>query len=309
MMRDRLKQALKNLIRRTGYVIARSDTIDGYRRRLEAVSDCDQKLEYQRAALVEYQKKLERAPDYQAMMALLGERAGMLNLEPEFLPLFKDCRAYTMTSWECMYALWKSVIYVVENEIPGAFVECGVWRGGSMRLVAKTLLQLGVTDRDLYLYDTFTGMTKPTERDVDYCGNRALPEWEKCQKRDVWWSYASKVEVMENMRVGYRENRMFFVEGPVEQTLHVDPPGPIALLRLDTDWYESTRCEMQYLYPRLEAGGVLILDDYGEYDGARAAVDEFFSVQSKPLLNRVDYSCRLMIKHEEGMKRDGRYTG
>src|SRR5262249_12049084 len=103
----------------------------------------------------EYQFKLERSYDYQALMAQHQLRAGMANLELEFLALYEQCRQYTMTSWERLYALYKSAQYTVENRIPGGLVECGVWRGGSMKLVAHVLCSLGDTTRTLFLYDTF----------------------------------------------------------------------------------------------------------------------------------------------------------
>lgn len=89
-----------------------------------------------------------------------------------------------------------------------------------------------------------------------------------------------------------------FVIGPVEETLITKVPERIALLRLDTDWYESTRAELEYLYPRLVVGGVLIVDDYGHWKGARKAVDEYFAAlgNDAPLLNRLDYTGRMAVR-------------
>ena len=88
------------------------------------------------------------------------------------------------------------------------------------------------------------------------------------------------------------------MRGPVEQTIPATVPGQLALLRLDTDWYESTRHELEHLYPALETGGVLIVDDYGHWDGAARAVDEYFARQGSPLLlTRTDYTGRMAVKH------------
>src|SRR5262249_21710708 len=100
--------------------------------------------------ITEYQLKLERSYDYQAIMAQDQIRLGLTNLEPEFRALYEQCREYTMTSWERLYSFYKSVQYVIENRIPGDIVECGVWRGGGMKLAAQTLLARGATDRRLY---------------------------------------------------------------------------------------------------------------------------------------------------------------
>jgi hypothetical protein len=167
-----------------------------------------------------------------------------------------------------------------------------------MMAVALTLLQLGQTGRDLYLFDTFSGMTAPTEEDVRRSGERAADLLaQEAANADIW-AIASLDEVQEAvLGVGYPRERIHFVEGPVEETLPAHAPDEIALLRLDTDWYASTKHELVHLYPRLTAGGVLILDDYGYWQGARRAVDEYASENGLALLlNRVDNTGRVAIK-------------
>jgi O-methyltransferase len=247
----------------------------------------------------EYQFKLERSYDYQAIMAQDQLRAGMSNLEPEFLALYEQCRQYTMTSWERLYALYKSVQYTVENRIPGDLVECGVWRGGSMKLVAHVLHSLGDTNRTLFLYDTFEGMTEPDPAvDIDFSGNEAVSDWREVQRRGVKWAYAPVEEVQQIIASsGYPMEKVKLVKGRVEETIPGTIPASIALLRLDTDWYSSTKHEMEHLYPKLSPQGILILDDYGHYQGARRGVDEYLSkLNKKPLLQRIDYSCCLAVK-------------
>ena len=94
---------------------------------------------------------------------------------------------------------------------------------------------------------------------------------------------------------GYPPEWVAYVEGLVEETITRSAPTRIALLRLDTDWYESTHHELVHLYPQLERGGVLIVDDYGHFAGARKAVDEYFA-DDPILLSRIDYTGRMAVK-------------
>ena len=205
---------------------------------------------------------------------------------------------YTMTTPPRIYALIRAVEYVSARAISGALVECGVWRGGSMMAVAITLLRLGITDRDLYLFDTFTGMTAPSDEDVKHSGERAVDLLADQGRESDIWAIASIEDVREAvLGVGYPEERIHFVQGPVEETLPERAPREIALLRLDTDWYSSTKHELVHLYPRLMSGGILILDDYGYWKGARRAVDEYISENGLTLLlNRIDNTARSSIK-------------
>jgi O-methyltransferase len=208
---------------------------------------------------------------------------------PELEQTIKRVRRNTMTTPRRIAALCDGVEHVVRAEVPGAIVECGVWKGGSMMAAALTLLRLGATDRDLYLFDTFQGMPPPTQDDTfsAYDGYSPMRHWRRRANRggaaESTWHYPAE--------------RVHLVEGRVEETLPQRAPEAIALLRLDTDWYESTRHELETLYPRLAPGGVLILDDYGHYEGARRAVDEYFDAHGgRPLLTRVDYTGRVGVK-------------
>lgn len=217
----------------------------------------------------------------------------------EDVALCESVAAITMTSPERIVALRDAVRYVVDNRIEGDVVECGVWRGGSMVVVAKTLLSLGSV-RDLYLCDTFEGMSAATEHDRAFDGRSADSMLDATARKEgnSVWCIAGEEDVRQNLgRTGYPGERQHFVRGKVEDTLPAAAPEKIALLRLDTDWYESTRHELEVLYPRLVDGGVLILDDYGYWQGARKAVDEYFAKQpKKPLLHRIDLTGRMTVK-------------
>ncbi|MCU0431813.1 MAG: TylF/MycF family methyltransferase [Cytophagaceae bacterium] len=220
--------------------------------------------------------------------------------DPLFLELYKKCKPYTMTSMERMYALYHSVCYLVQHKIQGDIVECGVWRGGSSMMIALTLKALGDTNRRLYLYDTFEGMSEPTELDKTKDGENAAELLQKNvnNKENSVWCYAGLEDVKQNMnRTAYPAAQIQLIKGKVEDSIPGTMPASLALLRLDTDWYESTRHELLHLYPLLCNKGVLIIDDYGHWEGARKAVDEYFANQPV-LLNRIDYTGRIAIKVE-----------
>jgi hypothetical protein len=212
---------------------------------------------------------------------------------------------YTLTGVARLQAVVDAVRYCVARELPGAFAECGVWRGGSVLAMILTLQELGRADRDLYLYDTFEGMTAPTELDVSSLDPPALSTWNEAQARGetAWPEFFDPALTGERAvsellaATGYPAERLHLVRGPVEETLPARAPDRLALLRLDTDWYASTRHELEQLYPRLVREGVLIVDDYGHWEGARKAVDEYFDRHAPaPLLQRVDYTCRMAVK-------------
>lgn len=237
-----------------------------------------------------------------AEIAAKREYAGIVDTD---LALIEAVSPYTMTGWQRIHALIEAVRYCTRRGLPGAFAECGVWRGGSVLAMILVLQELGIDDRDIWLYDTFEGMTAPTEHDISPLEAPALKTWRDSQVRhEQPWSTLFKPEVFneESVRAmllstGYPEARLHFIRGSVEETLPAHMPQKMALLRLDTDWYESTRHELTHLYPRLEIGGVLIIDDYGHWAGCKRAVDEYLAQQSPTLLlNRIDYTGRIAVK-------------
>jgi O-methyltransferase len=203
---------------------------------------------------------------------------------------------WTMTSVERIYALIHAVRYVNSNSIQGDIVECGVWKGGSMAAIARTLLQIQDVKRDLYLFDTFQGMSEPTSKDLDYMGRQAsdlMIETPGVKCADAPLESVQKVLY----DTGYPREKLHFVQGKVEETIPVSAPDSISLLRLDTDWYESTKHELVHLFPRLSRNGVIIIDDYGHWQGSRQACDEYFSRNGIAiLLNRIDFGSRMALK-------------
>jgi O-methyltransferase len=230
-----------------------------------------------------------------------GYKFSHKDMDEAFMPIHESVRPFTMTTIERTFSVFKAVEYIVKHNIPGDFVECGVWRGGSSMVIAKTLLHFGVKNRKIYLYDTYEGMSAPTEKDRDLDDDPAeaqLNRAVKTNKAGGVWCYADLEDVQANIfSTGYPKDHVFFVKGKVEDTIPNTLPSQIALLRLDTDWYESTYHELVHLYPLLAKAGVLIVDDYGHWRGSREAVDQYFDETKQAiLLNRIDYTGRMGVK-------------
>jgi hypothetical protein len=155
--------------------------------------------------------------------------------------------------------------------------------------------------KKIFAYDTFDGMSEPTEFDMDLKDVSADKTFSDYKKRDEKWCYGSLEEVKKNIKKFDQNflNNFSFIKGKVEDTLENinNLPQKISLLRLDTDFYESTKKELEILYPRLSKGGILIIDDYGHWKGSQKAVDEYFDLKNNfQFLHRIDYGTRLLIK-------------
>ncbi len=227
--------------------------------------------------------------------------------DPVFEQIWEQVKPYTMTSVERGYALYTAVKFIVEKKVNGNIVESGVWRGGSSMLIALTLLELNSVDRDIYLFDTYSGMPEPSSVDVDLYGKTAkdqLTENTEQRKQSAIWAYAELHDVKKNMRLTkYPEDKIHYIKGDVTNSAKKTVTRRLALLRLDTDWYTSTKAELQNFWPRINRNGVLIIDDYGHWKGAKLAVDEFFAANEKAgfqpvFLQSIDYTGRLAIKAE-----------
>ena len=207
-------------------------------------------------------------------------------------------RPFTMTGLERMAALINAVNHLTENKVPGDIAECGVWRGGSMMVIALALLARGDRSRSLYLYDTFEGMSAPTAHDRSHDGIPADELLRRTPDKTGIWCYASLEDVRANiLSTGYPEEQVHLIRGKVEETIPRVLPTSLSLLRLDTDWYESTKHELNHLYPLLNTSGIMVIDDYGHWQGARRAVDEYFRERDeKVYLHRIDYTGRMLVK-------------
>jgi len=231
------------------------------------------------------------------------------DFDEQTIQLIEFVEPFTMTSPERISAMIDAVEYITAHSVDGDIVECGVWRGGSMMAAACSLIERSSTERSLFLFDTFDGMSDASDVDRDYCNIAAETQLAEQAKNDPdsIWCYSSIEDVRMNMsQTQYPAERIQFVRGKVEETLprkddegcdKHDVPSKIAILRLDTDWFESTKVGLEELYPRLVEGGVLIIDDYGHWKGCRKAVDEYFAEQGIAIfLQRIDYTGRIAIK-------------
>jgi O-methyltransferase len=216
---------------------------------------------------------------------------------------FELVKPYTGISKNRAFALTQAIRYIINNKIPGDFVECGVAKGGSAMLIALTLKSLGVEDRDIYLYDLFGERPKYSEWDIEIQSGKSVGDYydlvDQGNKEAMKnWEFYGAEEVLGNIRTtGYIESRIHFIEGDVCDTLNAFTHKKVALMRLDTDFYDSTKHELHTLYPKLVDRGVVIIDDYGHWHGARKATEEFLmSLPIKPLLFYVDNTARQFIK-------------
>lgn len=205
----------------------------------------------------------------------------------------------TMVSRARLWSAVSAVKYVVASGVPGAVVEAGVWKGGCSFAMGSTLHRMGEDGRGLWLYDTFDGMTAPSERDVETSSReQAAVILDRSDAESSYWARAHRGQVERLVaESGMTPEHVHVVQGDILETLPAQAPERIAVLRLDTDWYESTKWELETLFDRVSSGGVIIFDDYGHWDGARTAVDEFFATQAlTPLLQVIDSTGRQMVK-------------
>jgi O-methyltransferase len=207
----------------------------------------------------------------------------------------KLVKPFTMTSIERIGELYHSLEYIRKNDIEGDFVECGVWKGGNILGIVEYLNFYNMTDRNVWLYDTFQGMTEPEDVDIDLTNQKAsdILQHVLC--------YSSLDDVKKNLSISnFPKNNIKYIIGDICNTLNVEEniPNKISLLRLDTDWYKSTKKELEILYPLLINNGVLIVDDYGHWRGSKMAVDEYFELKKiNPQIKFIDYTGIKIIKN------------
>jgi len=232
-----------------------------------------------------------------------------INLKKEFPEvtdfeknLFEISSDYTMTSNERIFSLMKSIDFIRQNNVPGDFVECGVWRGGNLIIFQKFVEKYNL-NKKIYAYDTFEGMSKPEEIDKTFDGKSSIELLEKLNEKNVdrnnniLVADCSLEKVKENFKKFSSQENLICIKGKVEETLKKKEnlPNKISILRLDTDWYSSTKKELEILFPLLERNGILIIDDYGYWQGAKKAVDEYFKDKNVAMF-KIDFTGRLIIK-------------
>ena len=230
---------------------------------------------------------------YQKQLNYIAE----INEEEE--NLIKNISKFSMCSSLNHWALIQSLKHISKCKIDGDIVEAGVYKGGNLMLMSHFVDKFNLKKK-IYAYDTFEGMPLENKNiDVDF-NNKSANDTRK-QYIEGKWCYASLDNVKKNLSEFDLkfEDKINFIKGKVEETLTFDKnlPKKISLLRLDTDFYESTKIELEVLYPKLEKNGILIIDDYGHWKGAKKAVDEYFRTDQKfRFFHRIDHTSRLYIK-------------
>ncbi len=208
---------------------------------------------------------------------------------------------YSMTPQIRIFNLLQSLRHLKHKNIEGDYVECGVWKGGNLILFKKFLENENQKEKkSIYAFDTFEGMTEPDKNDYDLSNHLDAIDLMKSDKNKSSniWGVCSIENVKKNLSKNLKNlNGINLIKGPVEKTLTIKEniPDCISLLRLDTDWYSSTKKELEVLYEKVTPGGIIIIDDYGHWGGAKKAVDEFFK-DKYVWMHYVDYACRLIIK-------------
>ena len=221
-------------------------------------------------------------------------------------------RSRTMVAYPSLLSLWAQIRHCERNGVPGAYVECGVWKGGVGGLMALANIAYGETRRPIHLFDIYDDICEP---DPAVDGARALKEVERFAGRSRS-SLSGKMQPVSGVynhlggpgdadavqhfvaeELGYGADFTCVHKGWFEDTVPVTKTGPIAILRLDGDWYASTKVCLDHLYDAVVPGGFVIVDDYGTYEGCQTAVDEFLAKQpDQPFLSYVTADVRYWIK-------------
>jgi O-methyltransferase len=255
-----------------------------------------------------YRKLLQSKPDKKILSERLSKHLQLgYQYEDAAFAAMQVIKHNTMLPYEQLLSLYEQVAYCEKNNIPGCFIECGVWKAGASGMMALANLQHSNERRQLYLFDAFDDICEP---DTRYDSPDIIEEVNKAVKRasvptytgelkpisgiyDVWGGHGTLGEAKQLLqeKIQYPENYITYVKGWFQDTVHewAAKTGPIAILRLDGDWYESTKVCLEAFYPQLVKGGICIIDDYGYNTGCQKAVDEYLAANNQyPLLNKIE---------------------
>jgi O-methyltransferase len=233
-------------------------------------------------------------------------------LEDEANEFIRKVRPFTMLPRQRLITLYQQVVFCERRKISGCFIECGVWKGGAVALMALANMKNSATPRLIHLFDSFQEICEP---DASVDGERAIGEVKKWANggsrgklepiQGVYDSLGGPGSLVENREllekyIGYDPKFLHFHKGWFQETMPRDANGigKIAILRLDGDWYASTKICLEYLYDKVVPGGFVIIDDYGTYEGCRKAVDEFMQEKGiSAFLNHIDSEAKYWIKN------------
>jgi O-methyltransferase len=197
--------------------------------------------------------------------------------------IFEKVKNLTLLGKERILANIESVDHIIDNNIDGDIVEIGVYKGGSILSMILRLEEKNVLNKTVHLYDTFEGMTQHSEYDIDLNGSsiKNIPDYIcKCDLNSVKQNLKSKTS--------YPEDFIKYHVGDILKTQFI--PEKISILRLDTDWYESTKFELEHFFSKVSKNGIVIVDDYGHWKGCKKAVDEFLINFPEIKIEKIDYT-------------------
>ena len=232
--------------------------------------------------------------------------------EDEAFEAMQVVSSNTMLPYEPLVTLFEQVVYCDKNNIEGDFVECGTWKGGATGMMALATLKYGSARRHLHLFDAFQEICQPDEEHDD---KEIVDEVKKLVKTKhfeedlkpltgVYDQFGGPGTLTENKKlleqvIGYPADHLHYHVGWFQDTVPSDAGSipKIAILRLDGDWYQSTKVCLDHLYDKVVKNGIVIIDDYGYNTGCKKAVDEFLAGKGTyPILNYVNNTCRYFIK-------------
>ena len=234
--------------------------------------------------------------------------------EKEAFEAIKIISSNTMLTYETLVTLFEQVVYCEKNKIEGDFVECGTWKGGAIGLMALANLQFGKERRRLHLFDAFEEICQPDEEHDD---EKLIAEVKKLTKiknfgnkliplKGIYDQFGGPGTLQENKNlleknINYPNQFLNYHVGWFQETVPQDANqiNEIAILRLDGDWYESTKICLDYLFDKVVDNGLVIIDDYGYSTGCKKAVDNFLeSRKLYPILIYVSSTCRYFINQK-----------
>jgi predicted O-methyltransferase YrrM len=182
------------------------------------------------------------------------------------LRLFRRVAQHTKVSREKLNRLCELARRIEREMVPGAIVECGVYKGGG----AAVMTACASAARDVFLFDSFEGLPPPGARDGELARSRYAEGWCAGSEDEVRALFE---------RLGLFGPRVHLVKGWFRDTFPRTTVGSIALLHVDADWYDSVRLCLERFWDDLAPGGFVVFDDYGRWEGCTQAVDEFLAAR------------------------------
>lgn len=238
---------------------------------------------------------------------IIANKSYILKLNRDELNLVKVCKKYnfgTTTEYNLLQ-FFNSYKKIYKNQVQGSFVECGVWKGIYLVFIQKLNEYYNLNNRKIYGYDTFEGNPRPLEKNddinVDKYGNSLIKEYDykKMDDNTSGWNNASLDNVQENFNQNTQpNNNLILIKGKVEDTLldQKNLPEKIAILKLDTNFYESFKIELEILAPKVQKNGIIIIDNYYSYKGIQKATDEYLQKNKlKVEFNRISRNAIIYI--------------